>query len=142
MTTRASPPPAPTPSREAVRDQAVELWSTKVAPVVTPVVTSLRGAMARGPAYDYDGPEDTAAVPLANWPGRDADPNGWHARRRSYAQAERPQVRKRRQKVFCSHIHIHFKKKMKKKASVGKGLSRSHSLSLCFYFDNDASVGE
>ena len=105
VTTVAPPPPTPTP-RE-VRDQAVELWSTKVAPVVAPVVTSLRGAMARGPAYDYDGPEDTAAVPLANWPGRDADPNGWHARRRSYAQAERAQVRKRRHKVSFSFAHTH-----------------------------------
>jgi hypothetical protein len=67
---------------------AAQLWNAKVAPVVGPVVRSLRSAMSRGPAYDRSAPEDAAAPPLANWPGRDADPKGWHARRKSYATAE------------------------------------------------------
>lgn len=71
---------------------AVQLWSTKVAPMVGPVMTSLREAMSRGPAYDHDGPEDTAAAPLSNWPGRDADPKGWQARRKTYSRAEQAQV--------------------------------------------------
>ena len=81
--------------------QAAGLWSTKVAPVVGPAVTSVRAAMARGPAYDYDGHEDTAAAPLANWPGRDADPKGWHARRRSYVREEQAKVRRACQ---CQHL--------------------------------------
>lgn len=112
--------------RETPPQTSPALWTTRV--MESSAMTSLRGAMARGPKYDHDGPEDTAAAPLANWPGRDADPKGWHARRKSYARAEQALVRT----LFRAHCaqatqHSSFFKKMRqlKKKTVLKSVGRA-----------------